>query len=132
MGILENYQTVWATLFGVCLLLVLILRYKTNAFAALLGCAILTGIAAGMAPDAALKSVETGMGGTLGWIAPIIGMGAIFGAILERSNALAVLARPVSRIKNARSKTMATGTLGLIAATPVFFDVALILSLIHI
>ncbi|NNC37248.1 MAG: gluconate transporter [Hyphomonadaceae bacterium] len=129
MEILANYQAVWATLVGLFVLMVLILRFKTNAFISLLGCAILTGLIGGMAPDAAFKSVQNGMGGTLGFIAPIIGLGAIFGAILERSDALAALADRVNRVKGGRAKTFATGSLGLIAATPVFFDVALIILL---
>lgn len=129
MDVLTEYQAVGATLLGLCVLLTLILRFKTNAFISLLGCAIITALIAGMAPDAAFKSVQSGMGGTLGFIAPIIGLGAIFGAILERSNALAALSERVNRVRGDRAKTMATGSLGLIAATPVFFDVALIILL---
>ena len=129
MELLTQYQAVGATLLGLCLLLVLILRFKTNAFISLLGCAIITALIAGMAPEATFKSVQNGMGGTLGFIAPIIGLGAIFGAILERSNALAALSERVNRVRGDRAKTMATGSLGLIAATPVFFDVALIILL---
>lgn len=120
-------QPVLATLAGIAVLLVLIIRFKTNAFISLLTVAILTGLAAGLAPEAALESVKNGMGGTLGFIAPIIGLGAIFGAILERGNVLGALADKVIRVKTERGKTMATGFMGLVAATPVFFDVALII-----
>jgi len=127
MDLLIQFQAVWATLLGLLVLLILILKFRANAFMSLLGCAILTALVAGMAPDAAFKSVQNGMGGTLGFIAPIIGLGAIFGAILERSDALSVLADRVNKVKGERSKTMASGFLGLVAATPVFFDVALII-----
>jgi len=119
-------KTVLATLFGIAVLLLLIIRFKTNAFISLLAVAILTGLLAGLAPDAVFSSVKNGMGGTLGFIAPVIGLGAIFGAILERSNVLGALADKVIKVKTERSKTMATGVMGLVAATPVFFDVALI------
>jgi len=119
-------QSVLATLVGIFILLLLIIRFKTNAFISLLAVAIVTGLAAGLAPEAALKSVQNGMGGTLGFIAPVIGLGAIFGAILERSQVLSALAKKVIQVKSESSKTMATGFMGLVAATPVFFDVALI------
>ena len=123
---LVQSQAVLATIIGIFLLLLLIIRFKANAFISLLTVAIVTGLAAGLAPEAAFKSVQNGMGGTLGFIAPIIGLGAIFGAILERSQVLSALANKVTKVKSERSKTMATGFMGLIAATPVFFDVALI------
>ncbi len=119
-------QAVLATVFGIGILLLLIVRFKSNAFISLLAVAIITGLIAGLAPDAAFNSVKNGMGGTLGFIAPIIGLGAIFGAILERSNVLGALSEKVIKVKSERSKTMATGVMGLVAATPVFFDVALI------
>ncbi len=119
-------QSVLATIFGIAILLLLIIRFKTNAFISLLAVAIITGLLAGLAPEAAFTSVKNGMGGTLGFIAPVIGLGAIFGAILERSNVLGALAEKVIKVKTDRSKTMATGVMGLVAATPVFFDVALI------
>ncbi len=119
-------KTVLATIFGICLLLLLIIRFKTNAFISLLAVAILTGLLAGLAPETVFNSVKNGMGGTLGFIAPVIGLGAIFGAILERSNVLGALADKVIKVKAEGSKTMATGVMGLVAATPVFFDVALI------
>ena len=119
-------QAVLATVIGIAILLLLIIRFKTNAFISLIAVAIFTGLAAGLAPEAAFKSVKNGMGGTLGFIAPVIGLGAIFGAILERSNVLSALAQKVIRVKKEGTKTMATGFMGLVAATPVFFDVALI------
>ncbi len=122
-------QPVLATFAGIALLLLLIIRFKTNAFLSLLTVAILTALTAGLAPNAAFSAIEKGMGGTLGFIAPIIGLGAIFGAILERSNVLGALAEKVVKLKTENSKTMATGFMGLIAATPVFFDVALIILL---
>jgi len=120
-------QTVLATIFGIFILLLLIIRFKTNAFISLLAVAIVTALAAGLAPEAAFDSVTNGMGKTLGFIAPIIGLGAIFGAILERSQILSALAQKVIKVRSENSKTLATGFMGLVAATPVFFDVALII-----
>ncbi|MGJ8560723.1 MAG: hypothetical protein ACSHX3_10845 [Litorimonas sp.] len=108
-------------------LLILILRAKMNAFAALLLVAILSAVAAGMSPDGALATVSTGMGGVLGFIAPVIGLGALFGIILEASGGIQTLANGTAKLSNHRRQKWAMGVLGLVAATPVFFDVALII-----
>ena len=124
--ILENRALI-ATLAGILALLVLILRARMHAFAALLLVAILSALAAGMAPKLAFDTVQKGMGGTLGFIAPVIGLGALFGALLEASGAVQALARKVSSLASVGKQRWAMGGLGLVAATPVFFDVALII-----
>lgn len=129
MALLIEYRAIWATLFSLVLLLALILRFKTNAFITLLGCAIIAALLSGMTPDTAFKTVQNGMGGTLGFIAAVIGLGAIFGAIMEQSGAIQVLAARVDRVKGDGPKSLAAGIMGLIAAIPVFFDVALIILL---
>lgn len=129
MALLIEHRAIWATLFSLILLLALILRLKANAFITLLGCAILAALLAGMSPETAFKTVQNGMGGTLGFIAAVIGLGAIFGTIMEQSGAVHVLAARVDRVKSDGPKSLAAGLMGLIAAIPVFFDVALIILL---
>ena len=84
---LTIYRPLLATGFGIAALLVLILRARLNAFAALLLVSIFSALAAGMAPDQAFDTLAKGMGGTLGFIATVIGLGALFGAIHEKSDA---------------------------------------------
>ena len=127
MEFLTEYQPVLATLAGIVALLALILRAKLNAFAALLLVAIGTAVAAGLAPDVAFSTVTKGMGGTLGFIAPIIGLGALFGAILETLGGVAALSKGVGKIGGAKTQTWLMGGLGMLAATPVFFDVGLLI-----
>lgn len=127
MEFLTEYQPVLATLAGIAALLILILRAKMNAFAALLLVAILSAVAAGMSPEGALATVSAGMGGVLGFIAPVIGLGALFGIILEASGGIQTLANRAARLGSQRHQRWAMGGLGILAATPVFFDVALII-----
>jgi len=129
MALLIEYRAIWATLISLALLLALILRFKSNAFITLLGCAILAALLAGMSPETAFKTVQNGIGGTLGFIAAVIGLGAIFGAIMEQSGAIQTLAARVDTVKGDGPKSFAAGLMGLIAAIPVFFDVALIILL---
>lgn len=127
MEFITTYQPVIATVAGIAALLILILRAKMNAFAALLLVAILSAVAAGMSPDGALNTVTKGMGGVLGFIAPVIGLGALFGIILEASGGIQTLANGTAKLGSPKRQKWAMGFLGLIAATPVFFDVALII-----
>jgi Gnt-I system high-affinity gluconate transporter len=60
---------------------------KVSPFLSLLFVAILTGLAMGMEPVGLLKTIEKGVGSTLGGLALIICLGAILGKILEVSGA---------------------------------------------
>ncbi len=60
---------------------------KVSPFLSLLIVAILAGLCLGMPPEAVLKSIEKGVGSTLGGLALIICLGAVLGKILEVSGA---------------------------------------------
>lgn len=70
---------------GISLLLFLIIRSKLHAFVALLLVSLLVGAAAGMPLDKVIESIQNGMGGTLGFVAVVVGLGAMFGQMLEVS-----------------------------------------------
>lgn len=122
-----DFSLIGAVLAGVVLLITLILRFKIQAFIALLLASILVGILSGMAPMMIIKTIQEGMGNTLGFVAVVVGLGAIFGAILEQSGgaeALAVFLLDKFGEKNSSWALMLTG---FIIAIPVFFDVAFII-----
>src|SRR5450631_554903 len=73
------------TLATLALLLFLILVVKLHAFVALLISAMTMGLAAGMPPDKVLKSIQAGFGDALGFIAVVLGLGAMIGRFLEYS-----------------------------------------------
>jgi Gnt-I system high-affinity gluconate transporter len=73
---------------AIAVLLLLILQLKLNAFLALMLTALGTGIALGMPVDAVIKSVEKGVGSTLGQLALVIGFGAMLGELLAQSGAI--------------------------------------------
>ncbi len=72
---------------GVALLLVLILVLKLNAFLSLILTSLFVGLGQGMAPVGLLKSIEKGVGSTLGSVAFILGFGVILGKILTETGA---------------------------------------------
>jgi gluconate transporter len=70
---------------AIATMLLLILAVKLHAFLALILTSMGLGIAAGMPPDKVLKSIENGFGGALGFIAVVVGLGAMIGCFLEYS-----------------------------------------------
>ncbi len=112
---------------GIALLLFQVLYLKLPAFIALLIASIVTGVFGGLSGTEVMETVEKGMGSTLGFVATVVGLGAIFGGILEKSGgamAIAVGLRKSFGEKNAAPAMLVTG---FVLAIPVFFDVAFII-----
>ena len=90
--------------FGIALLLFLILRFKLQAFLALILVSVVVAVASKRVNPAAVpltqvaQTIVNSMGGALGFIATIIGIGAIFGAILEHSGGTQSLATSLVRV----------------------------------
>ena len=122
-----DYQLIFAVLFGIILLLTLILRFKIQAFIALLIASILVGILAGMQPLDIVKTIKDGMGNTLGFVAVVVGLGAMFGAILEHSGGAEALAKYLLNKFGENNTTSALMITGFFVAIPVFFDVGFII-----
>jgi Gnt-I system high-affinity gluconate transporter len=72
---------------GILILLVLISKFKLNAFFALLITSFAVGLLSGMNPIDILDSVLKGIGDTMGKIVLILAFGAMLGKILEESGA---------------------------------------------
>ncbi|WP_405201906.1 GntP family permease [Dokdonia sp. LLG6352-1] len=122
-----DYQLLFAVIIGISILLFLILKLKMQAFLALLITCISVGVIAGMQPSSILDSVKNGMGGTLGFVATVVGLGALFGAILERSGGAQRLAASLLSKFGIEKSPWAVMLTGFFVAIPVFFDVAFII-----
>jgi len=112
---------------GISLLLFLIIRSKLHAFVALLLVSLLVGIAAGMPLQKVIESIQNGMGGTLGFVAVVVGLGAMFGQMLEVSGGAERLAQTLIKKFGENKAQWALGITGFIVAIPVFFDVGFII-----
>ncbi len=73
------------------------------------------------------NTVVKGMGGALGFIATIIGIGAIFGALLEHSGGTQSLAKSLLAKFGVDRAPWAMLLTGFIVSIPVFLDVALVI-----
>jgi Gnt-I system low-affinity gluconate transporter len=118
-----------ATVVGaaVAALLFLIIKLKQQPFVALLLVSMATALAAGMPPEQVMASIEKGMGGTLGFIAVVVGLGAMFGQLLEISGGAERLTLSLLRVFGKKRATWAMTLAGFLVAIPVFFDVGFII-----
>src|ERR1700730_15826619 len=115
------------TLASLAFLLFLILVVKLHAFLALLLCSMAMGLGAGMPPDKVLKSIQTGFGDALGFIAVVVGLGAMIGRFLEYSGGCRALADWLL-VKFGRDRAVgAVLTAAFLVGLPIFFEVGFII-----
>ena len=72
---------------GILLLFLLIIVFRLNAFIAFIIVAITIGIGQGMELNTIVKSLEKGIGNTLGFLVMILGLGAMLGKLVAESGA---------------------------------------------
>ena len=116
-----------AVLAGITLLLVLILYFRMQAFVSLLISSIFVGLLAGLSAQEMLDTVIEGMGSTLGYVATVVGLGVIFGSILEHSGGATVIANSLLKRFGYDNAPAAMVVTGFIVAIPIFFEVGFII-----
>lgn len=124
---LNPTRLVLAAIVGLIILLVLIIRFNVQAMIAILVGAIAIGLLAGMPLADIVTAVNDGIGNTLKGIALLVGLGSMFGAILEVSGGAQTLAVTLVNKFGDEKAAWALGITGLVIAMPVFFDAGLII-----
>lgn len=112
---------------GVAMLLFLVMGLKLHAFVALLVVSIIVALLTDIPLANIADVVEDGMGGTLGFVAVVVGLGAMFGEVLRSTGGAERIAETLVDRFGERRVPWALALTGLIVAIPVFFDVALVL-----
>ncbi|MFN3137050.1 MAG: GntP family permease [Allomuricauda sp.] len=120
-------QLFLAVVIGIAILLFLILKLRIHAFVALLIGSIVVGLIAGLDANQIISTIQKGMGGTLGFVATVVGLGAIFGGILEASGGAKAIADFMVSKFGLKKAPAAMVVSGFLIAIPVFFDVAFII-----
>ena len=115
------------TIATLLLLLFLILVVKLHAFLALLISAMAMGLASGMPPDKVLKSIQTGFGDALGFIAVVLGLGAMIGRFLEYSGGGRALADWLLEKFGIEHAAWAMLAAAFLVGLPIFFEVGFII-----
>jgi GntP family gluconate:H+ symporter len=111
---------------GVALLLVMIIRFKIQAFVALLTVSILVAVAAQIPLKDVFTVVANGVGGTMGKVALLIALGAVLGRMIEVSGGVQSLAMHFTQKLGPRRVAIALTAVGFLVAIPVFFEVGII------
>jgi len=124
---LNPTRLVIAALIGLIILLVLIIKFKFHAMVSILVGALAIGLIAGMPFEDIINAVNDGIGNTLKGIALLVGLGSMFGAILEVSGGAQSLAVTMVKRFGDKKAAWALGITGLVIAMPVFFDAGLII-----
>lgn len=120
-------RLIFAALAGLAILLFLIIVVKVQAVISILISAVAIGLMAGMPYGQIVESVSTGMGNTLKGIALLVGLGSMFGAILEISGGAQRIATTMVDKFGESKAAWALGITGLVISMPVFFDAGLII-----
>ena len=115
------------TIAAIALLLLLILVVKLHAFLSLLISSMALGLAAGMAPAAVLKSIQSGFGEALGFIAVVVGLGAMIGRFIENSGGGRVLADWLLGKFGRERAVWALLVAAYLVGLPIFFEVGFII-----
>lgn len=115
------------TLGAVVLLLLLILVFKLHAFFSLLLAGMVLGLGSGMAPLRVLKSMQTGFGDALGFIAVVVSLGAVIGRLLEHSGGGRALADWLLEKTGPRHAVWAVFFAAFLIGLPIFFEVGFII-----
>jgi GntP family gluconate:H+ symporter len=112
---------------AILVLIVLVVRVKMHAFPALMIVSLGLGLAAGLDGTAVVNAFLQGVGGTLGFIAVVIGLGTFVGALLAESGGAAAVGRAAVGAVGERGLPWAVAAIGFVIGLPVFFAVGLVL-----
>lgn len=125
--VLDPARLILAAVAGLVILLLLIIKFKIQAMISILVGAIAIGLISGMPFSDIVASVNEGIGSTLKGIALLVGLGSMFGAILEVSGGAQTLAVTMVKKFGDKKAAWALGITGLVISMPVFFDAGLII-----
>ena len=120
-------MAILTTIIGILLLVVLISYFRIHTFLAFLIVSIGIGLVLGMKPEVLMKSVQNGIGSTLGSIVGIIALGAMLGKLVAVSGAAQQISLKMIEwvgVKHIRWAFMITG---FIVGLPLFYSVGFML-----
>ncbi|CAG9614779.1 High-affinity gluconate transporter [Bacillus rhizoplanae] len=112
---------------GILALLVLIMRFKLNTFISLLIVSFGVALALGMPPEKIVKTIEAGLGGTLGHLALVFGLGAMLGKLLSDAGGAQRIAMTLVDKFGKKNIQWAVVTASFIIGIALFFEVGLVL-----
>ena len=112
---------------GIVALLLLIMGLKLNTFVSLIIVSFGVALALGMPLDDIVKTIEEGLGGTLGHIALIFGLGAMLGKLIADSGGAQRIAMTLVNKFGEKNIQWAVVIASFIIGVALFFEVGLVL-----
>ena len=112
---------------GISTLIFLITKLNFEPFLSILIVAIVLGLFLGLSPNVLIDSIEKGTGSLLGHLSLILGLGAMFGRVLEELGAVEITAKKMISIFEVKRIQLGLLIAGMCISFSLFFDVAFIL-----
>ncbi|MEK5262381.1 GntP family permease [Paenibacillus sp. FSL L8-0663] len=112
---------------GILALLVLIMAFKLNTFISLIIVSFGVALALGMPLEEIVKTIEAGLGGTLGHLALIFGLGAMLGKLIADSGGAQRIAMTLVDKFGEKNIQWAVVAASFIIGVALFFEVGLVL-----
>ena len=112
---------------GISVLIFLITKLHFEPFLSILIVAIILGLFLDLSPSSIIDSVEKGTGSLLGHLSLILGLGAMFGRILEELGAVEITAKKMISLFGIKRIQLGLLIAGMCISFSLFFDVAFIL-----
>ena len=112
---------------GISTLIFLITKLNFEPFLSILLVAIVLGLFLGLSPNVLIDSIEKGTGSLLGHLSLILGLGAMFGRVLEELGAVEITAKKMIIIFGVKRIQLGLLIAGMCISFSLFFDVAFIL-----
>ena len=112
---------------GISTLIFLITKLNFEPFLSILIVAIVLGLFLGLSPNVLMDSIEKGTGSLLGHLSLILGLGAMFGRVLEELGAVEITAKKMISIFEVKRIQLGLLIAGMCISFSLFFDVAFIL-----
>ncbi|GFE59548.1 gluconate:H+ symporter [Geobacter sp. AOG2] len=111
----------------VLMLLFMITFLKINPFVSIIIASTSLGLMTGMPLNKVIDSIQSGMGTTLGFIAIVLGIGAMLGKMLEESGGAERIAKTLIGAFGDSNIHWAMMFVGVVVGLPVFFQVGFVL-----
>ncbi|CAN5221881.1 gluconate transporter [soil metagenome] len=112
---------------GCIILLLILILLKLNPLLSLLVVSIVTGLCLGISPELVVKSISTGVGDTLSGLALVLGLGAMFGKMIEISGAARQISDTLVSKFGKERLPWAMMLTGLVVGIPLFYNAGFVI-----
>ncbi len=120
-------QLVFAAVFGIAVIVVLITTFKLHPFLSLTIGALIVGAIAKLPMADAVTSFSNGVGATVAGVGMLIALGAMFGRLLADSGGADQIVDTIVGRASVRTLPWAMALVGALIGLPMFFEIGLVL-----